>query len=90
MIGSSQLYIVKDILKPTAEYGETAMECLTSSPDASEQIYRVVLIKNRECILTPGELPLDKAKKKSSYLSQYGQVALLDVHKLSDKIPSKY
>ena len=68
-----------------------------SSPhlDASEQAYQVILLRKDEHILTPGELNFEEARRKASYLSQYGQVSILDVRELrgvpieeSLKVPS--
>ena len=50
----------------------------------TKQRYRVILMRKGKHILTPGELSIQEAKKKASYLSQYGTVSIVDAQQLGD------
>jgi len=74
---SSRVYVTKSIVRSTAEDGGTAMSGSSLELGMSEPRYQVILLRKGKCILTPGELSLEEAEKKASYLSQYGQVSIL-------------
>ena len=59
---------------------------VSSSPDlgVSKQRYQVILMRKGRHILTPGELSIEDAKKKASYLSQYGAVSIVGAQQLID------
>ncbi len=50
----------------------------------SKPTFQVALQRSDKCILTPGELSLEEARQKASYLSQYGAVSILGILRLRD------
>ena len=50
----------------------------------SEQRYHVAMLRRGEYILTPGELSVEDAKKKASYLSQYGVAGIVSAQEFRE------